>query len=68
MVSGTSFISKKIEEQRFLRKSHQNSYPLDPGSGKNSSRIKGIKSTESGSATLISTRIFYMENVKFNNT
>jgi hypothetical protein len=32
IVSGASFISKKIEEQGFLRKSHQKTYPLDPGS------------------------------------
>jgi hypothetical protein len=45
LVSGASFItgSKKIKEQRFLRKSHQKTYPLDPGSGKNSSRTKGVK-------------------------
>jgi hypothetical protein len=29
MVSGTSFISKKIKEQGFLRKFHQKTYPLD---------------------------------------
>jgi hypothetical protein len=33
IVSGESFISKKIKEQGFLRKSHQKTYPLDPGSG-----------------------------------
>jgi hypothetical protein len=43
MVSGTSFISKNIEEQGFFRKSHQKTYPLDPGSGKNTSRIQGVK-------------------------
>jgi hypothetical protein len=32
MVSGTSYISKKIKEQGFLRKSHQKTYPLDPRS------------------------------------
>jgi hypothetical protein len=31
IVSGASFISKKIKEQEFLRKSHQKRYPLDPG-------------------------------------
>jgi hypothetical protein len=30
--SGASFISKKIKEQGFLRKSHQKTYPLNPGS------------------------------------
>jgi hypothetical protein len=40
MVSGTSSISKKIKEQEFLRKSHQKTWPLDPGSGKNSSWIQ----------------------------
>jgi hypothetical protein len=61
MVSGASFIDKKIKEQGFLRKSRQKSYPLDPGSGKNSSRIRipdpGDKKAPdpgSGSATLIS--------------
>jgi hypothetical protein len=43
IVSGASFISKKNKEQGFLRKSHQKTYPLDPGSGKNSSRIQGLK-------------------------
>jgi hypothetical protein len=43
IVSGESFISKKIKEQGFLRKSHQKTYPLDPGSEKNSSRIQGVK-------------------------
>jgi hypothetical protein len=45
LVSGASFISKKIKEQGFLRKSHQKTHPLDPGSGKNSSRIRiqGVK-------------------------
>jgi hypothetical protein len=43
MVSGTSFICKKIKEQGFLRKSHQKTYPMDPRSGKNSSRIQGVK-------------------------
>jgi hypothetical protein len=32
IVSEASFISKKIKEQGFLRKSHQKTYPLDPGS------------------------------------
>jgi hypothetical protein len=32
IISGASFISKKIKEQGFLRKSHQKTYPLDPGS------------------------------------
>jgi hypothetical protein len=32
IVSGESFISKTIKEQEFLRKSHQKTYPLDPGS------------------------------------
>jgi hypothetical protein len=40
IVSGAGFISKKIKEQGFLRKSRQKTYPLDPGSGKNSSRIR----------------------------
>jgi hypothetical protein len=59
IVSGERFISKKIKEQGFLRKSHQKTYPLDPGSGKNSSRIRipdpgGKKATDpgSGSSTL----------------
>jgi hypothetical protein len=64
MVSGASFISKKIKEQGFLRKSHQKTYryPLDPGSeirdpgsGKKSSRIRGVKKhriPDLGSATL----------------
>jgi hypothetical protein len=30
MVSGTSFISKKIKGQGFLRNSHHKTYPLDP--------------------------------------
>jgi hypothetical protein len=47
IVSGASFISKKIKEQGLLRKSHQKTYPFDPGSGKNSSRIQGQKSTGS---------------------
>jgi hypothetical protein len=33
IVSGASFISKKIKEQGFLRKSHEKTYPLDPRSG-----------------------------------
>jgi hypothetical protein len=56
MVSGTIFISKKIKEQGFLRKSHQKTCPLDPGSGINSSRIQGVKnhrSLDPGSATLV---------------
>jgi hypothetical protein len=40
IVSGASFISKKIKEQGFLRKSHQITYPLDPRSGRNSSQIR----------------------------
>jgi hypothetical protein len=32
IVSGASFISKKIKEQGFLRKYHQKTYTLDPGS------------------------------------
>jgi hypothetical protein len=59
IVSGASFLSKKIKEQGFLRKSHQKTYPLDPESGKNSSRIRiqGVKKHRipdlgSGSATL----------------
>jgi hypothetical protein len=40
IVSGASFIIKKIKEQGFLRKSYQKTYPLDPGSGKNSFRIR----------------------------
>jgi hypothetical protein len=32
IVSGASFISKNIKEQGFLRKSHQKTYPFDPGS------------------------------------
>jgi hypothetical protein len=41
MVLGTSFISKKIKEQGFLRKSHRKhtGYSLDPRSGKNAFRI-----------------------------
>jgi hypothetical protein len=62
--SGASFISKKIKEQGFLRKSHQITYPLDPGSEIRDpekihpgSRIQGVKKhripdLESGSATL----------------
>jgi hypothetical protein len=52
IVSGASFISKKIKEQGFLRKSHRKTYPLDPGSGKNSSRIPdpgGKKAPDPGS-------------------
>jgi hypothetical protein len=45
-VSGTSFISKKIKEQGFLRKSHQKTYPLDPGS---EIRKKFIQDTDPGS-------------------
>jgi hypothetical protein len=59
IVSGASFISKKIKEQGFLRKSHQKTYPLDPGPEiwKNSSRIRipdpgGKKAPDPGSATL----------------
>jgi hypothetical protein len=57
IVSGASFISKKIKEQGFFRKSHQKKYPLDPGSGKNSSRIRildpgGKKAPDPGPATL----------------
>jgi hypothetical protein len=33
MVLGTSFISKKIKEQGYFRKSHKKIYPLDPRSG-----------------------------------
>jgi hypothetical protein len=52
IVSGASFISKKIKEQGFLRKSHQKTYPLDPGSEirdpekihpVSGSRIQGVK-------------------------
>jgi hypothetical protein len=32
IVLRASFISKKIKEQGFLRKSHQKTYPLDPES------------------------------------
>jgi hypothetical protein len=32
MVSGASFISKKLREQGFVRKSRPKTYPLDPGS------------------------------------
>jgi hypothetical protein len=56
IVSGASFISKKIRVQGFLRKSHQKTYPLDPEKIKNA---RGKKSTGSrisdpgsGSATL----------------
>jgi hypothetical protein len=40
-----SLVGKKIKTRihkvyRYLRKSHQKTYPLDPGSGKNSSRIR----------------------------
>jgi hypothetical protein len=65
MVAGTSFISKKIKEQGFLRKIHQKTYNLDPRSGKNSSRIRiwdlgGKKASDpgSGSATLIPVSVF----------
>jgi hypothetical protein len=65
MNSGAILISKKIKEQGFLRqcrikKSHQKTCPLDPGSEirepekihpGSGSRIKGIKST--GSRILI---------------
>jgi hypothetical protein len=63
IVSGASFISKKIKEQGYLRKSHQKHTPWirDPRSGKNSSRIRipdpgGKKAPDpgSGSATLYS--------------
>jgi hypothetical protein len=50
IVSGASFISKKIKEQGFLRKSHQKTYSLDPRSG---IRNKFIPDLGSGSATLI---------------
>jgi hypothetical protein len=54
MVSGASFISKKLKEQGFVRKSHPKTYPFDPGSeirdpekihpGSGSgSRIPGVK-------------------------
>jgi hypothetical protein len=52
IVSGASFISKKIKEQGFLRKSHQKTYPLGPGSEirdpekihpESGSRIQGVK-------------------------
>jgi hypothetical protein len=45
MVSGTRFIIKKLKEHGFLRKSHQKTYPLDPGSGKihPGSQIQGVK-------------------------
>jgi hypothetical protein len=50
IVSGASFISKKIKEQGFLRKSHQKTYPLDTGSEIRDpenihpgSRIQGVK-------------------------
>jgi hypothetical protein len=57
MVSGASFMSKKLKEQGFVRKSHPKTSPLDPGSGKNSSRIRisvpeGKKAKGSGSAML----------------
>jgi hypothetical protein len=57
IVSGASFISKKIKEQGFLRKSHQKTYryPLDPGSGKKIIPDPGGKKAPdpgSGSATL----------------
>jgi hypothetical protein len=58
MVSGTSFMSKKInKKQGFLRKSYQKTCLLDPGSGKNSSRIRipdpgGKKALDPGSGTL----------------
>jgi hypothetical protein len=67
MVSGASFISKKLKEQGFVRKSHQKTYPLDPGSEiwdlekihpGSGSRIQGVKKHRipdpgSGSATLV---------------
>jgi hypothetical protein len=56
IVSGASFISKKIKEQGFLGKSHQKHTPWirDPRSGKNSSRIRildpgGKKAPDHGS-------------------
>jgi hypothetical protein len=67
IVSGASFISKKIKEQGFLRKSHQNTDPLDPGSeirkkfipdpdpGGKKSIGPRISDPGSGSATLVRT-------------
>jgi hypothetical protein len=66
IVSGASFINKKIKEQGFSRISHQKTYPLDPGSEirdpqkihpGSGSRIQGVKKHRisdpgSGSATL----------------
>jgi hypothetical protein len=45
IVSGESFISKKNKEQGILRKSHQKTYPLDPGKihPGSGSRIQGVK-------------------------
>jgi hypothetical protein len=78
IVSGASFISKKIKEQGFLRKSHQKKHtvPLgsgiqDTGSGKNSSRIripdpggKKLRIPDPGSATLARLKLFcsYLNN------
>jgi hypothetical protein len=62
IVSGASFISKKIKEQGFLRKSHQKTYPLDPRSGIRKKFIPDpggkkhrISDPGSGSATLLGT-------------
>jgi hypothetical protein len=59
IVSGTSFIIKKIKEQGFLRKSHRKTYSLDPGSGRKFildpvPGSRGLKAPDpgSGSATL----------------
>jgi hypothetical protein len=65
IVSGASFISKKNQRTRILKKSSPKNIPLgsgirDPGPGKNSSqiRIPGVKKHRipdlgSGSATLL---------------
>jgi hypothetical protein len=64
MIAGASFINKKkTKEQGFLRKSHQKTYTLDPGSviwylekfiPDSGSRNKGVKKQypRSGSTTL----------------
>jgi hypothetical protein len=57
IVSGASFISRKIKEQGFLRKSHQKTYPLDPVSEIRKKFIpdpgsRGKKAPDPGYATL----------------
>jgi hypothetical protein len=55
IVSGASFISTKIKEQGFLRKSNQKTYPLDPRSRIRKKFIPdpgGKKAPDPGSGTL----------------